>query len=211
MGHTCPAMSLSILLTMWDDANRELGFAPLDFHQDGQMCTASFSTSVRPSDKITFGMAIRGAGQQHTLVGPTFSMDGLKRMKNQVHLSLGQFAENRQLQQADAEFAKAFTAAFAYYDAQGTFVGLDAAKMHELVPSLNFNDEKTAVEGEISVREVTGHTFLMVAGLADGVPYCRGVKPPREGSYGYTDAQDYGECLRWHGTYPYASPTPAMQ
>jgi len=211
VGHACPATSIGILLTMWDDANRELGFAPLDFHQTGQMCTASFSASVHPADKITFGVAIPRAGVQSTLVGPTFTMDELKRMNDEVRLSLGQFAENRQLQQADVEFAKVFAAALAYSDAQGTFVGLDAAKMHRLVPSLTFNDEKKAVEGEISVREVTSRTFLIVSGLSDGVPYCRGVKPPRDGSYGYTDAQTYGECLRWQGTYPNASPAPVTQ
>ena len=210
VGRACPTTSSGILLTMWDDANREVGFAPLEFHQEGQTCTASFSAPVRPADRITFGVAIPEAGPQHTLVGPTYALDRLKGMQ-EVHLSLEQFAENRLLQQADVEFAKALAAALAYYDAQGTFVGLDAAKMHQLVPSLTFNDEKESIEGEISVREVTSHTFLMVAGLADGVPYCRGAKPPKDGSYGYTDAQTYGECLRWQGTYPNASPAPAMQ
>jgi len=210
VGRTCPSTSTGILLTMWDDANRELGFAPLEFRREGQMCTASFAASLRSADRITFGVSIPRAGPLHTLVGPAYTLSELKEMRV-VHLSIEQFAENRQLQQADVDFAKALVAVRAYYDAQGTFVGLDAAKMHQLVPSLAFNDEKKAVEGEISVREVTSHTFLMVAGLADGVPYCRGEKPPKDGSYGYTDAQTYGECLRWQGTYPNASPAPTMQ
>jgi len=209
-GTKCPPFPFPIMLTVLDQANEELGWGMLPLDQHGNRCVGEFSFDVEPADRLTLLLEVTGGEGSSTLFGPTFTMDELAKQDYHVSLSGSDFAENSYLLEANSELAKALHAASGYFNDHGTFVGLDAAEMHALVPSVTFNDSKRAVTGETSVRQVTDETILFVSGLPDGTPYCRGMKPPRQGSYGYTDAQTYDECLRWHGTYPTPSTGPPV-
>ncbi len=205
--HGCEPPGLT--LTAYDVANAELGSTPLHLTAKGGVCRGTFSLSIAPSGAVTIGLGLTDpTGQPLALVGPEDSAARLAQIGDHVTLQLGQFALNAELRDADARFAKIFAAVQTYHKASGSFAGLDATKMHEFVPAVTFNDGDAAVTGEVSVREVTDGTILFVMGLPSGVPYCRGIKPPKEGSYGYTDAQTYDECLQWQGVYP--TPTPGV-
>lgn len=203
---TCPPIDITI--TAHDEQHADLGSGDITLTLRGTSCQGSFSFPIHTSTDVTIGLRLSlPSGPGTELVGPTYSTADLERLDYHLELNDGQFAENSNLREADLELAKVIKASLRFHDAHGTFVGLDAAALHRLVPSVTFNDGDASVTGEVSVREVTSTTILFVVGLPDGVSYCRGLDPPVDGSFGYDDVQTYDECLRWQGTYP----TPAPQ
>lgn len=74
--------------------------------------------------------------------------------------------------EAQSALRNALAAALTYYTDGATFVGLDPKTAESIEPSLIFNTSSTAVEGEISIRDVTKSTILLVTQSSDGADWC---------------------------------------
>jgi hypothetical protein len=88
----------------------------------------------------------------------------------------------------------ALTAALTYYTDGATFVGFDPKAAESIEPSLIFNTSPTAVEGEISIREVTRSTILLLTQSSDGADWCIADRAGGKTTYDRADAQTIAEC-----------------
>ena len=95
---------------------------------------------------------------------------------------------------AQSALRNALTAALTYYTDGATFVGFDPKAAESIEPSLIFNTSPTAVEGEISIREVTRSTILLLTQSSDGADWCIADRAGGKTTYDRADAQTIAEC-----------------
>lgn len=99
---------------------------------------------------------------------------------------------------ARSALRNALAAAFTCYSDGATFVGFDPKTARSIEPSLVYNTSSAAVDGEISIREVTRSTILLVTQSSDGVNWCiaddLSVGTGGKTTYDRVDARTIAEC-----------------
>jgi hypothetical protein len=114
---------------------------------------------------------------------------------------------------AENDLRNAAVAALTMYTDGETLVGFTPKVAATLEPSLTYNREATAVPGEISIRDVTRTTVVLVTKTVDGDVFCIAADATKTNgySYGVTDAQTAAECQGgeavWESPAPSASST----
>jgi len=98
--------------------------------------------------------------------------------------------------EAKSWLRNALAAALTYYTDGGTFVGFDPKQAVTIEPSLAYNTSRMPVEGEITIRDVTDTTILLVTQDANGSNWCLADDTGKNGgtTYGGADAQTVAEC-----------------
>ncbi|MBI2238036.1 MAG: hypothetical protein HYU54_05860 [Actinobacteria bacterium] len=89
----------------------------------------------------------------------------------------------------------ALAAAKTYFTDCDSYEGLTPEALVSIEPSLTYNASPTAVEGEISIRDVTDTTVLLVAESSDGRVWCIADDVAADTTtYGTVDAKTVEEC-----------------
>lgn len=94
---------------------------------------------------------------------------------------------------AKASLRNALAAAFTFFTDGATFEGFDPQKATSIEPSLAYNSSNSAIEAEVSIREVTVDTILLVTKASDGSVFCLAVDHGRT-TYGLADAKLFTQC-----------------
>ncbi len=113
---------------------------------------------------------------------------------------------------AQVNLRNALVAAKTYYTDGASYVGFTPSVADGIEPSLTYNTSSAAVAGEVSIRDVTATTMLLVTAGQDGSVWC--VADDQDGgttTYGTVDAQTTAECVggdaAWAIVPAFPSPT----
>lgn len=101
---------------------------------------------------------------------------------------------------AQSDLRNAWVVAKVHFTDQDTYAGLTPEIAASIEPALAFNASGTVVEGEVSIREVTDRTVLLVTRRGEQVRCIADSPPPRNTTYGRVDAQTAEGCAG--GWYP---------
>lgn len=122
-------------------------------------------------------------------------------------------------QRAETDLRNALVAALTYYTDGATFVGLTPKVAARIEPSLTYHTSTSAIPGEISIRDVSATTVLLVTAAQDGSVWCI-ANDASSGTttYGVVDAQTAAECVEGEAAWgtganvpsPTASPSASM-
>lgn len=96
-------------------------------------------------------------------------------------------------EKAKASLRNTLVAALTYFTDGATFEGFDPAKATSIEPTVAFNSESAAIEGEVSIRDVTTQTLLLVTKSSDGNVFCIAQVGGRT-TYGVADAKLVTQC-----------------
>jgi hypothetical protein len=102
--------------------------------------------------------------------------------------------------EAQSSLRNAFAAAKTYFTDADSYAGFDPGQAVGIEPSLAYNTSPTAVAGEISIRDVTDGTVLLVTATSEGTVWCiaddvnTGTGQQGKTTYGTADAQTAAEC-----------------
>ena len=112
---------------------------------------------------------------------------------------------------ARSDLRNALVAAKTHYTDGASYVGFTPDVANGIEPSLTYNASSTAVDGEVSIRDVTATTVLLVTATNDGSVWCIADDTSTSTtSYGTVDAQTAAECVGGDAAWaivPAASPT----
>lgn len=109
---------------------------------------------------------------------------------------------------AQTQLRYAIATAKTFYTDGDTYVGLTPETAAEIEPSVAFNTTPDAKEGEVSIRDVSAQTVLLVTRASNGDVFCLADDAQAGTTYGTTDAQTMAECSL--DSWPALSSSPAV-
>ncbi len=97
---------------------------------------------------------------------------------------------------AQMNLRNALTAAKTHYTDRASYVGFTPAVAESIEPSLTYNTSSTAISDEVSIRDVSASTVLLVTAAHDGSLWCiADDQASGTTTYGTVDAQTTAECV----------------
>lgn len=97
---------------------------------------------------------------------------------------------------AQRDLRNALAAAKTHYTDRASYAGFTPAVAESIEPSLTYNTSSTATSGEVSIRDVSESTVLLVTAGPDGSLWCIADDQAGAGTtYGTVDAQTAAECV----------------
>ena len=97
---------------------------------------------------------------------------------------------------AKRDLRNALVAALTHYTDGATYEGFTPAVAESIEPSLTYNTSSTAISGEVSIRDVSASTVLLVTAAHDGSVWCiADDQTSGTTTYGTVDAQTTAECV----------------
>lgn len=100
----------------------------------------------------------------------------------------------------------AIVAAKTAYTDYDSYAKIDPKGLHGIEPTLTFNASDTAVRSEVSIRDISLDTVVLVTTTPDGHVYCLADDATKGTTYGTRDAMTVDQCSekKWPiaGEYP---------
>jgi hypothetical protein len=95
---------------------------------------------------------------------------------------------------AQSDLRNALIAARMYFVDGSTYVGFSPQEAAGVEPGLRWSTSATAMQGQVSIREATATSILLVTRSASGRIFCMGEVVGSATAYGKTDARSVSDC-----------------
>jgi hypothetical protein len=186
-------------------AGATAGSGPVALKDQDGGCRLTFAFDLDRADSYDLALEMSESGRSGTFEGPSFTAAELETAGGAMDFPLSDFPELAKLaggaQAADAQsqLRNALAAAKVYFVDSDSYDGLTPDALEQIEPSLTYNDSTTVTPGEVSIRDVSTTTVVLVAESDAGEVFCIADDATQGTTFGTTDAQATADCaeLAW--------------